>query len=632
MKYFTHTQSGEPFTGDDMASIPVFRWSAKRHICALVIGATAALTLSGCGGGGTTSDESKGTPTAASATGLRALPSAFMSRKAVAYSPYRTATTEPGRAAEAISDGQVKQDLDLLVKAGIGLIRLFDSSDKVGQRTLRVIHDNNMDIKVMLGIYVNSFEYATNPVARASAEAANQDEMARGVTLANAFKNEVIAVSVGNETMVTWSFNPISTTAMATYIKTVRDQIVQPVTTDDNYAFYAGIARNAGEQAAEVFRQIDFASIHSYAIEDVLFSNFSDADPLPDWDWQQLAVTDTSRRADAMMAAAIGKTQRDYGLARSYLDKNGRANLPIVIGETGWKAADPSGTGRYRYLGHPVNQRMYLARLLDWALASKSDNGPKGIVYFEAFDEPWKGSDDKWGLFNVNREARCSAQALNPIATWTKEAGSCADSGAVYFSPPVANVAVAAPTLTIFNETVTGWPVGMRSDAYQTGTFNLTYPKLGDSAPSDLGASLATSNYLQLDTFTPANYGWGLLWQSAAVPAVTANMTNFSNGTVRFSVKTTYAGALRVGLSSDTVLGTGADAFVLVSNGTYGYCNTGAWCDVSIPLTAFQAANPALDLRFVLTRFSISDVWTATGNTARTGMPAIALDNIYWRN
>ena len=604
--------------------------AAKRLLSTFALGATAALVLNACGGGGTTSDQGSDTIAAASGTGLRALPSAFLNRKAAAYSPFRTATSVDGRATEVITDAQVKQDLDLLVTAGIGLIRLFDSSDKVALRTLRVIRANNIDIKVMLGVYVNSFEYATDPIARASAQAANQDEIARGVALANTYQSEVVAVSVGNETMVSWSFNPISTTTMAGYIKSVRDQISQPVTTDDNYAFYAGYARNAAEQAGDVFRQIDFASIHTYPIEDVLYSNTSDSDPLPDWDWQQLAVTDTTKRADAMMAAAVAKTQKDYTLARNYLDKNGRANLPIVIGETGWKAADPSGTGRYRYLGHPVNQKIYLGRLLDWALASKTNSGPKGIVYFEAFDEPWKGSDDKWGLFNVNREARCSAQALNTAATWAKEAGTCADTAALFFAPPVTNPALAAPTLTIFNESVTGWPVGMRADAYQGGTFALTYPKLGDSAPSDLGASLAASHYLQLDTFTPASYGWGLLWQSSATPVITENMSGFASGSVHFSVKTTYAGKLRIGISSDTVLGAGAEAFVLVSNGAYGYCNTGNWCDVNIPLSAFQAANPSLDLRYVLTRFSVSDVWDATGNTARTGMPPIALDNIYW--
>lgn len=617
-----------------MPSTPLLVLQARRLCLSLSLGAALALSACGGGGGGGTTSDQSNTPTSAVTTGLRALPSAFATTKAAAYSPYRTATTEPGRATEVITDAQVKQDLDLLVTAGIGLIRLFDSSDKVALRTLRVIHDNALPIKVMLGVYVNSFEYATDPVVRASAQAANQDEMARGVTLAKTYANEVVAVSVGNETMVSWSFNPISTTTMAGYIKSVRDQITQPVTTDDNYAFYAGFGRNAADQAADVFSQIDFASVHTYSIEDVLYSNTADSDPLPDWDWQQLGVTDVTKRATAMMDAAIAKTQSDYSRARNYLDKSGRANLPIVIGETGWKAADPSGTGRYKYLGSPANQKMYYSRLLDWALASRTGNGPKGIVYFEAFDEPWKGSDDNWGLFNVARQARCAAQALNPTAAWTTASGACAESAALYFAPPVPNAAVATPTLTIFNESVTGWPTGMRADQYGGGVpYTLGYPLTGDSAAGDVGTT--TSHYLSLNAFlSQANsYGWGLLWQSDATPAATANMSNFANGSIHFSVKTAYVGSLRVSISSDTVLGAGAEADVLVSNGTYGYCNTGTnWCDVSIPVSAFLAANPNLDLRLVLTRFSIADIWSATGNIARSGMPEIRLDNIYWKN
>lgn len=591
--------------------------------------ACAALVLAACGGGGTTNDQigSNGVASA-STTGIRAFPSAFTTRKAVAYSPFRSGN----RDTEDITDTMVKQDLDLLVQAGIGLIRIFDSSDKVAARTLRLIKDNGIDIKVMLGVYVNSFEYETDPVKRLKAQMANEDEMVRGVNLAKAYPDQVVAVSVGNETMVSWSFVPISTATMAGYIKTVRDQITQPVTTDDNWAFYAGQGRNAADQAADIFRQIDFASIHTYSIEDVKYSNFSDTDPYPDWDWQQTGVTDLTKRAAAMMDAAIGKTKSDYAAVRSYLDKNGRANMPIVIGETGWKAEDPSGTARYKFLGHPANQKMYYARLLDWAIASKSDNGPKGIVYFEAFDEPWKGSDDKWGLFDVSRKARCTAQMLNPTAAWTKDTSKpCDETAALYFKPPTLNAAVTG-NLVVHSEAVTGWPTGMRADAYQGGTFTLTYPATGDSASTDQAGTLAASHYLSLSGFNnSAGYGWGLLWQSSAPTPATANMSNFASGSIRFSIKTAYVGKLRIGISSDTELGSAVEANVLISNGTYGYCNTGTvWCDVSIPVSAFKAVNPALDLRYILTRFSISDVWSETGNAARTGQPEIRLDNIYW--
>jgi len=623
-----------------------------------------SMVLTACGGGTTTDKVSAADNATTASTGLRPLPTAYQS-KAVSYSPYGATN------GATLNDASVKADLDLLVTAGIGLIRLFDSSDNLAQRTLRVIRANSMPIKVQLGMYVNSFEALTPaivldqltkadgaafvknaaasiraqnptisdadlanaimPLWKASIQAANEDEMARGVTLANTYP-EVVAVSVGNETMVTWSFVPISTTTMAGYIKKVRDQIKQPVTTDDNYAFYAGVGRNGAEQASEVFSQIDFASIHTYSIEDVLYSNTADADPLPDWDWKQLGQTDTTKRAAAMMDAALEKTKTDYYRARNYLNKAGRSNMPIIIGETGWKAADPSGTNRYKFLGHPANQMMYYLRLLDWQLSSRFDDGPKGIIYFEAFDESWKGSDDNWGLFSGSRKARCAVQALNPSASWTLDTGNCNESAALYFQPPTLNAAYGQPKLVIHDETTTGWPSDMRADAYQGGTFTLTYPQTGDSAPSDLGSSLGTSHFIQIDTFTPASYGWGLLWGSSNLTSpVNANMSQFASGTIRFSIKTGYVGSLRIGISSDTESGTPVESQILVNNGKYGYCNNAStWCDVSIPVADFVAANPKLDLRYILTRFSISDVWTETGNAARTGMPAIKLDNVYW--
>ena len=172
----------------------------------------------------------------------------------------------------------------------------------------------------------------------------------------------------------------------------------------------------------------------------------------------------------------------------------------------------------------------------------------------------------------------------------------------------------------------------MRADPYQGGTFNLVYPAMGDSVASDLASDNlpASSHYIELNTFTPAGYGWGLLWHSSASPEVPANLSLFANGSIKFSIKTSYLGKLRIGISSDTELRAAQEAFVLVSDGQYGYCRTGtSWCDVTIPVSAFTAANPQLDLRYILTRFSISDVYSATGNDG-TGQTAIKLDNIRW--
>ena len=559
---------------------------------ALILGVVA------CGGGG--GETTPVTDVSVSPSGLRPLTPDFINRRAVNYSPYATATSAEDRVNEVITDAGVLRDLNLLLEAGIGMIRLFDSDEKVAQRVLRVIQNNDLDMKVYLGMWMGGAD-----------PDGNQAQMAYGVALANTFKDIVVAVSVGNESLVSWSGHKMDPKELASNITTVRSQISQPVTTDDNWAYYAAADR-------AVIDAIDFAAVHTYAMVDTHYL------PNP-WDWKQLGESDLSKRAAAMMDAAMVATTNDYNAARAFLDKVGRVDMPIVIGETGWMAKDP-GAGWYTLLAAPVNQKMYLERLMAWADEGRNGAGPKNVFYFEAFDEPWKGSDDGWGLFTVDREARCSAQSLNPTATWAKTTDSCTDADAVYYAPPVLNAAVTG-TPVIHSEAVTGWPTGLRSDAYEGNTFTLEYPATGDSADTDPG-----NHYIRLSNFAPKAYGWGLLWQSDVTPALTLNMSNFSNGAIHFSVKTGYTGKLRVGISSDTESRQGAEAFVIVSdNDEYGYCtDSNQWCDVSIPLSAFQAANPELDLRYVRIGFSISDVYDSTGNTDATGKPEIRLDNIYW--
>ncbi|OIP15865.1 MAG: hypothetical protein AUK50_10030, partial [Comamonadaceae bacterium CG2_30_57_122] len=389
--------------------------SIRRTVTVIKV-ATAAvvvLALTACGGGGTTPV----TNVTTTAGGLRPLSVDFISRKAVNYSPFRTSLKNEDRVNEVITDAQVLQDLTLLQTAGFGMVRVFNSDEKVAQRVLRVIQDNGLDLKVYLGMWMAG-----------NSDFDNKKEMAFGVALANSFPNIVAAVSVGNESLVSWSDHKIQPSELAQNIATVRSQIKQPVTTDDNWLFYAK------ESDRAVFDVIDFAAVHTYSMVDTHF--------LPDkWDWKQLSVTNLQQRAAAMMDAAMASTKADYQAARSSLDSKGFSAMPIVIGETGWMAVNPSNKW-YTFLAHPVNQKMYLDRLMAWAAEGKAGAGPKNVFYFEAFDEPWKGDDNGWGLFNVAREARCSAQSLKPSATWLKEAGSCNQANAIFFQPPQLNSAV----------------------------------------------------------------------------------------------------------------------------------------------------------------------------------------------
>ncbi len=79
-------------------------------------------------------------------------------------------------------------------------------------------------------------------------------------------------------------------------------------------------------------------------------------------------------------------------------------SLPIVIGETGWKATQTNGNSLIElFTANQINQKWYLDLLNGWQAAG---TGPVSIFYFEAFDEAWKGTDDGWGLWDASRTAR----------------------------------------------------------------------------------------------------------------------------------------------------------------------------------------------------------------------------------
>ena len=208
---------------------------------------------------------------------------------------------------------------------------------------------------------------------------------------------------------------------------------------------------------------------------------------------------------------------------------------------------------------------------------------------------------------------------------WNWEGAPCTGPNAVYFLPPTVHTAVTQNRYVIYSESTTASdfrPTGLRWDPF-VATF---WKPVADAAPLDGVESYAIDP-------RPETWGWGMLYQSpatCAVPSVTENLSGFAAGTINFSVKTSYAGKIEVGISSDTELEGGVESYLQIANGQYGYCNTGAWCKVSIPVQDLVKANPKLDLRLILSRFVIADRFDYTKNTTKTGLPKILLDGVYW--
>lgn len=593
-----------------------------------LVAATFALILVACGGGGWVS-----VPPPESALFVkepRALSAEFLARRAVAYSPYRT----NNRDTETPSVNNIKQDMQLLLMADLRLIRLFDSSDKVAKQTLQVIKDNGYDIKVMLGSYVQSDKYA-EAAKKPEIAAYNKAELARTVKLANDFKDIVLAVSVGNETMVSWSYNPIEPSDMATYIKTVRSQITQPITTDDNWAVYA----TPSKLITDV---IDFATMHTYPELDSIYTSTL-------WDWKQAGVSTALNsdgvpaRAAAMMNAAITRAKFEYQSVRDALDRKGLSAMPVVIGETGWNAVD---VGDLKFRAHPVNQKIYLQALEAWGAAGRTGAGPAKIVYFEAFDEPWKGNDDKWGLFDVDRKARFVIQRLNAdgatnaagTATWTYASGSYTLADATYYTPLVKNTKVAAAKYVAYAETLTGDVVNATS-TLSFNAFGGTSTSLAENASS---AAPTDASNGQAIVPGPADYGWGVVLNLTDATKAD-DLSNFANGKLNFSIKTEYPGKIEVGFSTGSRGTTdNFDAWLPIASGEYGYVNNGQWQTVSIPVqklieagakgfNMYNSVDAVPDLSKVTIPFVIADRYAKTGKDQKSNITTpIAVDKIYW--
>jgi len=578
-----------------MSKSKISRLQAWLHGLIAGLSILGLVGLAGCGGGLV--------PGAIDASSLRPLPASFLQRQAVAYSPYRSSD----RTTETVSKTNIATDLQLLITAGYNLIRVFGSGDADTKKILEVIREQKLDMKVMLGLWMSP---------KASPDTANQAEMSRGIVLANVYSDIVVAVSVGNETMVNWNtWAPVAPDDMISYIKTVRAQVSQPVTTDDNWAFFAN--STGTYKTLDVLKVIDFVSMHTYALADTLYGD--------KWNWQQTSVA-SANRATAMMDAALEATKQDYAAVRSYLSTHGFSAMPIIIGETGWKAVASNGE---TYRAHPVNQKMFLDRLKTWKTASTLSTGPLNVVYFEAFDEPWKGSDDKWGLFTVDRKAR---YALQSIAGLTTDGTTYASTDAVYYVPPATGSAITANRLNVFSETVVSGEVFPSGALAWNGWQDAGATAYAGESTAEVGEGTKSIEIAPV----PKSWGWGMTYGSATS---FENLSNFTSGHLKFKVKTSYPGKIEIGfLTGDPTRNTASDVYLTIQSGDYGYKNDGTWTQVSIPVSAIaakaapaynQPATVTLNMASVGTLFVIADRYVKTGNTAGATQK-FWVDDIQW--
>lgn len=293
---------------------------------------------------------------------------------AVCYSGFRSGQhPDRGSGAKNPTYDQILEDLQILShNSTFKLIRVYDSGEN-SEMVLKVIRENNIDIKVMLGIWLRaeisnheSCAWLTEPISDTvltQNKILNIKEIYKGIKLANMYNDIVVAVNVGNEALVDWNDHKVDSDTIISYVKKVKRSIKQPVTVAENYKWWA-------ENGTELAKTVDFISIHTYPI------------------WESKDINE-----------GMSYTIDNITEVREALP-----DVQMVISEAGW----PSVAIEFGDRASEEKQLLYYNAILNWAQEMNITT-----FIFEAFDEEWKGdpknimgAEKHWGLFTTDRKPK----------------------------------------------------------------------------------------------------------------------------------------------------------------------------------------------------------------------------------
>jgi len=292
--------------------------------------------------------------------------------RAICYSGFREGQV-PGERYPTYEE--VKEDL-MILRPDFKYLRMYDC-DYHTITTLDVIEKENLDFKIMLGAFIeaemNNYNcpwggvYSQDDLEKNTK--INRTKINKLIELANKYPDIIFLLSVGNEACVGWTDHYVHENKVLEYTKQVKAEAKQPVTFCENYEPWLFKLKSLA-------RELDFISVHTY----------------PVWEYKHIDE-------------ALEYTKENYySVADKYPKK------PVVITEAGW-ATNSNGHGINPDNVNETYQKIYFEKLMAWV---EEENIL--TFFFEAFDEPWKGSSEPlepekhWGIYKVDRTPKLVMQ------------------------------------------------------------------------------------------------------------------------------------------------------------------------------------------------------------------------------
>ena len=287
----------------------------------------------------------------------------------ISYGSYRDG--ESPHKGSVSSEKDILQDMMLLTTNNAiswNLIRMY-AADAASEHVLKTIKKHNLPVKVMQGAWLSSTQ----------TDEENEQQISEVIRLANEYQDIVVTVNLGNEIFVDWSAHKLKISDYPKYlgwVKKVKAQTQVPVTLADDYNFWNK------PWSQEIAQALDYIVLHAYAM----------------WNSQTLEN-------------ALPWTEKTFHDIQTL-----HPSKQIVLGESGWATSAVTSNGDESLIIGEASesaQKVFYDAYRQWLV----DNHIVSY-YFEAFDEKWKGGENKpdgiaeknWGVFRSDRTPKTALE------------------------------------------------------------------------------------------------------------------------------------------------------------------------------------------------------------------------------
>ena len=297
---------------------------------------------------------------------------------------------------------------------GVEILRTYDT--QLFQHTERLLlaldqlkeQDSTVQMVIMMGIWIECANaWSENPDHAKENEPQNVAEILKAVELVNRFPDHVVALAVGNESMVHWApyhVGPKIVLKWVRHLKELRGKGEIPehllLTSSDNHAAWGSSDPAYRNRTLDsLIKEVDFVSVHSYPFHDTHYNpsfwNEIQSDKYPN---------NSNRTLDTiLMERAVLYAVEQYQSTCNYV-RGVSPGKVVHIGETGWASVSSGFYGpKGSCAASEHKQSLYFKGIQSW-----SRNNGVVCFYFEMFDEPWKdsidakGSENHFGLITVD--------------------------------------------------------------------------------------------------------------------------------------------------------------------------------------------------------------------------------------